>query len=66
MTDKCPVCGKTEFKDYYETCPHCGWVHDLVQEDEESFNGGPNGGYSLKEYRDWYEKEGFKGGWLYK
>lgn len=48
MKDKfilCPICGQHKFppeESGYLTCPHCGWIHDLADEDESNTIHGPN------------------------
>jgi Zn finger protein HypA/HybF involved in hydrogenase expression len=54
MNAKCPICGKTLFKEEFEICSYCGWEHDLVQEDDVKFPGGSND-LSLVEYKKLYE-----------
>lgn len=41
----CPICGQHKFPadgGDYLVCPHCGWIHDLVDEDEANSVHGPN------------------------
>ena len=41
----CPICGKHRFPDKgdeYNICPHCGWVHDAISEEDPHKAWGPN------------------------
>lgn len=49
----CPVCGKHKFpewEDGYNTCPHCGWIHDLKAEENNTETCGPND-LSIEHYK---------------
>ena len=53
----CPICGHHKFsssESAYLICPHCGWVHDLVDEDETNAIHGPNE-LPLREFKLQYE-----------
>ena len=41
----CPVCGEHRFPDpgdQFNVCPHCGWIHDIISEENPSEATGPN------------------------
>ena len=41
----CPICGQHKFPDEGDqgnTCPHCGWTHDMVSENNPFEAIGPN------------------------
>lgn len=41
----CPICGQHKFSSEdgdYPVCPHCGWIHDFVDENESNSIHGPN------------------------
>lgn len=50
----CPVCHETTIKKYFDICKVCGWVHDLVQLDDENFENGPNH-LSLKQSIEYFK-----------
>ena len=58
QTTICPCCGKHHFiePDYFEVCPVCNWIDDLVQRLDPDFAGGAND-LSLNEYKaEWESK----------
>ena len=57
---RCPVCKKRtlQYRGMYEICLDCGWEDEGFDEedDDELTIGGPNGDYTIKEYREEYLK----------
>lgn len=54
----CPVCGKHKFPAWEDNgtciCPHCGWAHDSLSE-EEHFETGSHNDLCLDDYKLRYE-----------
>ena len=55
---KCPVCGKKTLssRGSFEICSECGWEDEGIDDDDEEPVFGPNGDYTIREYREEYFK----------
>ena len=60
MEDKtmCPCCGEHQFteRNYYECCPVCHWIDDLLQRKKPDYDGGANE-LSLNAYKAAWKKK---------
>ena len=54
----CPCCRSYKFQNinFYEVCPVCKWIDDLVQRNEPDYKGGANE-LSLNQHRTEWEKK---------
>lgn len=50
----CPVCHETNIIEEFDICPVCGWVSNLVQNEDDAFEDGPNR-LSLSQSREWFK-----------
>lgn len=57
---KCLCCGiglVDAEEDSHDICPICGWEDDGIQADDPDYDGGPNDGSSLNEYRKEFQEK---------
>ncbi len=55
---RCPVCGyrTLPYRAAFMICDECGWEDEGINGDEEERGFGPNGGDTIREYREEYLK----------
>lgn len=55
----CPVCGaKTlRYRGMFEICKFCGWEDEGVDGDDEEPGFGPNGDFTIRQYREAYKRK---------
>lgn len=50
----CPICGKTNFEEEYETCKFCGWINEYLMFDNPSHT--PKNKVSMEKYEQIYNQ----------
>ena len=55
---KCPVCDKRSlvWRGMFEICEECGWEDEGIDDPDEEPSFGPNGDYTIRQYREIYHK----------
>ena len=55
---RCPVCGQRTLPErgMFEICTECGWEDEGMDDDDEEPGFGPNGDYTIRQYREEYLK----------
>lgn len=56
---QCPVCGEKtlQYRGMFEICDFCGWEDEGLDGDDEEPGFGPNGDYTIRQYREEYKRQ---------